>query len=103
VRAFKSKVLHDEISLKELERKSRYYAELMTLEVNHIYRVVYGEEVNLNVLSNDTRRYLQKHYKDYYLDRIKKSDRKPRLRMLRTMSFLHNKPIIHRTKVYKNT
>ena len=33
VQAFKSKVLHDEISLKESERKSRYFAELMTIEV----------------------------------------------------------------------
>jgi hypothetical protein len=93
IQVFKSKVLCHEISVKELEKKSRYYAELIYIEINHIYRVVYGKEydVKLSTLSPDTLRYLKKHYNDYYSDRIKKLYREPRLRGLRTMPFLHKK------------
>jgi len=52
----------------ELERKCAWYAQLIMLEFNHIYRLWYRQEPPLK-LRNDLKEYLQEHEKNYF-DRI---------------------------------
>jgi hypothetical protein len=62
------KWLKEEISREdhnELERKCAWYAQLIMLELNHIYRLWYREERPL-ILRSDLRTYLQNNEKKYY-------------------------------------
>jgi hypothetical protein len=62
-------ILSDQYLLKELGKRSHLFAEILTIEVNHIYRIWYGysEESTLNFLSGDTIEFLKGNYKKYYL------------------------------------
>jgi hypothetical protein len=60
--------LKDKISkedFEELEKKCAWYAQLIMLELNHIYRLWYSEEPPL-ILRDDLKKYLQKEEQKYY-------------------------------------
>ena len=67
---FQNKILSDEKAMKELRKMSQQYIEVIGFEVNHNYRIWYGEDQNFQNLSRDIVESLKDEYPHYY-DRIK--------------------------------
>jgi hypothetical protein len=63
--------------LKDLAEKSEWYSSLLMLELNHVYRLWYGEEPSVE-LDKELKQYLEKNERKYY-DRIKSFHLKNRL------------------------
>ena len=69
LRKFEERILTNKEVLEVLEKHARWFAELITLEVNHNYRIWYGQDVVLTGLSDDTLQFLKNQHLTYY-DRI---------------------------------
>jgi hypothetical protein len=76
---FKDKVLNSELNKKfqnwflnvsnnldDLEEYSRYYSELLNLELTHIFQRWYGQEPSFKGLSNDLKQHLKRKNNPYF-------------------------------------